>query len=315
MEVSPSLCIKNYLQANLKINDKILILVSCGLDSTVLFDLITQSKYLNEKNIYYLIFDHQKRPEGKFEIKQFLKFYNFQNKNFHIKKIFIKSKLNGFQEKSRSIRYNYLYNFSKKKKIKDVFIAHHLDDLNETFFMRKIQQSGIVGLSKIFSKNYKSLNIHRPLKKYSKRQIKKYAISRDLVWFEDRSNIELDFTRNKVRNFINSNKLFLKIKKERQIFSRTTFIQSLHQYFFKRKRDKTFEIENEKFNNLNESLKFIVVQSFYYEHKKLFQKQIRDENIRNFIKILKAHLVNSKDLSVFSGKIGVFKKKICINLT
>ena len=72
----------------------------------------------------------------------------------------------------------------------------------------------------------------------------------------------------------------------------------------------------EKFNNLNEILKFLTVQSFYYEYRYLLlKKQIRDENIRNFIKILKAHLKNSKDLSVFSGKIGVINKKICINLT
>ena len=41
----------------------------------------------------------------------------------------------------------------------------------------------------------------------------------------------------------------------------------------------------------------------------LIEKQIRDENIRNFIKILKVHLANSKEMTVFSGKIGVFNKK------
>ena len=59
----------------------------------------------------------------------------------------------------------------------------------------------------------------------------------------------------------------------------------------------------------------MVIQSFYYENRYLLKKQIRDENIRNFIKILKDLTYNSKERSIFSGKIGVFNKKICINLT
>ena len=73
--------------------------------------------------------------------------------------------------------------------------------------------------------------------------------------------------------------------------------------------------EIEKFNRLNEILKFFAVQSFYFEYRHLLKKQIRDENIRNFVKTLKAHLINNREMSVFSGKIGVFNKKTCINLT
>ena len=86
-ESSLSFGLKNYLKNNLKPNEKILILISCGLDSTVLFDLISKSKFFDNKNIYYLIFDHQKRSEGKYEINQFIKFYNFKNKNLTIKKV------------------------------------------------------------------------------------------------------------------------------------------------------------------------------------------------------------------------------------
>ena len=72
-EVSLSKSVKNYLINNIKANDKILISISCGLDSTVLYDAIIRSKYFNKKNIYCMIFDHQIRSEGKYEIKQFIK--------------------------------------------------------------------------------------------------------------------------------------------------------------------------------------------------------------------------------------------------
>ncbi len=310
-----SLSVKNYLQNNINANKKILISISCGLDSTVLFDLIIKSKYFIHKNIYYLIFDHQKRSEGKYEIKQFIKFYNLADENIFIKKLSLKNKLEGFQEKSRSSRYNFLYKFSKIRDIEDIFLGHHLDDLNETFFLRQIQQSSAPGLSNIFLKKYKEINLHRPLKKYSKEQIKNYANKNGLIWFEDRTNLELDYTRNKIRIFLSSKKIFKQINTERVNFSKISYLRSLHQNFFKRIRNKIFVIEIKKFNLLNENLKFFAVQSFYYEYRYLTKKQIRDENIRNFIRLLKAHLMNSKEMSVFSGKIGVFNKKICINLT
>ena len=65
--------LRNYCKKNIKAHKNILILISGGLDSTVMFDLIIKSKYFNDKKIYYLIFDHQQRSEGKFEIKQFIK--------------------------------------------------------------------------------------------------------------------------------------------------------------------------------------------------------------------------------------------------
>ena len=92
-------------------------------------------------------------------------------------------------------------------------------------------------------------------------------------------------------------------------------MHQLHKNFFKRKRNNIFEIDTNKFNNLNENLKFIVVQTFYYEYRHLLKKQIRDENIKNFLKILKTHLISTKEMSVFSGKISVLNKKTCINLT
>ncbi len=314
-EVLPSLSVKKYLQNNISTNKKILISLSCGLDSTVLFDLIIKSKHFNNKNIFYLIFDHQKRSEAKYEIKQFIKYYKLSTKNVFIKKLPTKDKLSGFQEKSRSARFSFLLKFSRKRNIEDIFLGHHLDDLNETFFMRKIQQSSTFGLSNIFIQKYNEIKLHRPLKKYSKKQIKRHANKNRLVWFEDRSNLELEYTRNKIRNYLYLRKLFKQINSERITFSKIFYLNHLHKNFFKRKRNKIFEIDIEKFNRLNEILKFFTVQSFYYEYRHLLKRQIRDENIRNFVKTLKAHLINNREMSVFSGKIGVFNKKSCINLT
>ena len=64
-----------YLQKNFSPKQKILISVSCGIDSTVLYDLINKSQFFDLKNIFYIFFDHQKRVEGKYEIEKFINYY------------------------------------------------------------------------------------------------------------------------------------------------------------------------------------------------------------------------------------------------
>ena len=87
---------------------------------------------------------------------------------------------------------------SKKNDIFDIFLDHHLDDLNETFMIRKSQQSGVIGLSEIFSKKINNLNYHRPLVDFRKKQINEFAIRNKIRWFEDRTNLEFDYSRNKI---------------------------------------------------------------------------------------------------------------------
>ena len=67
--------------------------------------------------------------------------------------------------------------------------------------------------------------------------------------------------------------------------------------------------EGLKSDCINQILKRSDSKVFSYE-----EKQIRDENIKNFLKILKTHLVSNKEMSVFSGKISVLNKKTCIIL-
>jgi tRNA(Ile)-lysidine synthetase-like protein len=164
-----------YLQKNLSPKQKILIAISCGIDSTVLYDLINKSQFFDLKNIFYIFFDHQKRVEGKYEIEKFINYYGLNKKNTFIKKLKLGKKETSFQNKARTARYHYILKLSKLLGTDEVFFGHHLDDLKESYFLRKIQSSNILGLSNVFNEKFEKLNIHRPLVKYSKKQIKAYA--------------------------------------------------------------------------------------------------------------------------------------------
>ena len=306
-----------YLQKNLSPKQKILIAVSCGIDSTVLYDLIHKSQFFNLKNIFYIFFDHQKRVEGKYEIEKFINYYGLNKKNTFIKKLKLGKKETSFQNKARTARYQYILKLSKLLGTDEVFLGHHLDDFKESYFLRKIQSSNVLGLSNVFNEKFEKLNIHRPLVKYSKKQIKAYAGKNKLIWFEDRSNFELDYTRNKVRSYLSSNsKISQSIKKDMSNYQDMKYLVNFYSSYFERLSKKRFEIKVQEFKHLNKTLQTIAVQSLYYGLRLSLKKQPRNENINNFIDaVLGPNNKFRAKKSVFGGKIGFFGKKLCLNLT
>ena len=306
-----------YLQKNLYPKQKILIAISCGIDSTVLYDLINKSQFFDLKNIFYIFFDHQKRVEGKYEIEKFINYYGLNKKNTFIKKLKLGKKEISFQKKARTARYHYILKLSKLLGTDEVFLGHHLDDLKESYFLRKIQSSNVLGLSNVFHEKFEKLNIHRPLVKYSKKQIKAYAQKNKLIWFEDRSNFELDYSRNKVRSYLSSNsKISQSIEKDMWNYQDMKYLVDFYSSYFERLSKKRFEIKVQEFKHLNKTLQTIAVQSLYYCLRLSLKKQPRNENINNFIEAVLGpnHKFRVKK-SVFGGKIGFFGKKLCLNLT
>jgi len=306
-----------YLQKNLSPKQKILIAISCGIDSTVLYDLINKSQFFGLKNIFYIFFDHQKRVEGKYEIEKYINYYGLNKKNTFIKKLKLGKRETSFQNKARKARYNYILKLAKLVGTDEVFLGHHLDDFKESYFLRKIQSSNVFGLSNVFNKKFEKINIHRPLVIYSKKQIKVYARKNKLIWFEDRSNFELDYTRNKVRSYLSSNsKISQSIKKDMKNYQDMKYLVNFYSSYFQRLSKKRFEIKVQEFKRLNKTLQTIAVQSLYYSLRLSLKKQPRNENISNFIEVvLDPNYKIRVKKSVFGGKIGFFGKKLCLNLT
>ena len=306
-----------YLQKNFSPEQKILISVSCGIDSTVLYDLINKSKFFDVKNTFYIFFDHQKRAEGKYEIVKFINHYGLNKKKIFIKKLKLGNNEKSSQNKARVARYRYILKLSKVLGTDEVFLGHHLDDFKESYFLRKIQSSNAFGLSNIFNKKFDKLNINRPLVTYSKNQIKVYAKKNNLIWFEDRSNFELDYTRNKVRSYLSSNSKISKyIEKDISNYQDMKYLVNFYSSYFERLSKKRFEIKVQEFKRLNNTLQTIAVQSLYYCLRLSLKKQPRNENIMNFIGAVLCtnHKIRVKK-SVFGGKIGFFGKKLCLNLS
>ena len=316
MQINQSQFLK-YLKKNFSPKQKILISVSCGIDSTVLYDLINKSQFFDLKNTFYIFFDHQKRVEGKYEIEKFINYYGVNIKNTFIKKLKLGKNINSFQNKARTARLQNIIKLSKLLDTDEVFLGHHLDDFKESYFLRKIQSSNALGLSNIFNEKFDKLNIHRPLVNYTKKQIKIYARKNNLIWFEDRSNFELDYTRNKIRSYLISNpKISKSIENDLKNYQDLEYLLNFNSFYFERLSKKRFEIRAQEFMRLNKTLQTIAVQSLYYSLRLNFKKQPRNENIMNFIEVVSGFNNNIRlKRYVFGGKIGFFGKKLYLNLT
>lgn len=309
--------IKNYLSLHFSKKSKILISLSGGVDSTTLYYLIVNSKFFKNKNIHIIIFDHQIRREGRFEIRQLVKEYNLSRHSLIIKKLKLTNSQSGFQNKSRLLRYKFLIQYSKKNKINDLFLGHHLDDLNETFLMRKVHQSNVKGLSSIFTEKFKNLIYHRPLRDFSKASIIKFATQNGIKWYEDRTNAELDYSRNKIRSFLNNKQINKKITQERLRYKDLANINNLYSNYFKRITNKDYLINYQNFSQLNRTLQEHIVKSFFLSIQGNLKnhKSMRENNVKAIIKFINRSNEIRKNSDVFGGFITFYDKKMNLKLT
>ena len=185
------------------IDSKIAIAVSGGVDSMVLMNLAKESDFLNDKNVFILVVDHDLRAESKQEAK----FVKNEAKKLGFPTRILKwkgSKPNKrIQEEARNKRYSLLINFCRENDINNLYLAHHLDDQIETFLFRMFRGSGLQGLTS-FSSSYErnGLTLIRPLIDTPKSELISYARRKKINWVEDPSNENQKYDRVKLRKVL-----------------------------------------------------------------------------------------------------------------
>ena len=105
----------------------------------------------------------------------------------------------------RKSRYDLLAGFAKENGAEHVFTAHHKNDLAENFLIRLFRGSQLDGLSGMDEvSEINDVKICRPLLKSTKDELLNYLKAQNIEWFEDESNKDERFLRNKIRNFLQS---------------------------------------------------------------------------------------------------------------
>jgi tRNA(Ile)-lysidine synthase len=118
-----------------------------------------------------------------------------------------KKKKTSIEAAAREARYSFFAKAAKRHRCRAIFLAHHADDLVETFLLNLIRGAGLTGLAAMrdVSKRHVDgvdLTIVRPLLSVWRRDIDKYVRECHLTFREDATNKNLAPTRNRIRNRI-----------------------------------------------------------------------------------------------------------------
>ena len=273
-----------------------LIAVSGGPDSLALTALAKSYSYENNCKIYYALVDHNIRKNSSNEAKSVKKLL----KNHQISLNILKNKKpikKNIQSEARIVRYNLLTSFCKKKKIKNIFTAHNLEDQVETFFIRLSRGSGLDGLSSMrqINKIAGSINLIRPLLDFKKIQLIKISKVIFGKYYTDPTNKNNKYLRTRIRNLqssleksgINYDQV---VKSIRNLASSR---DTLDQYFnniykkMKKKGNNEIRINLRNFNNINQEMKMKVLKKAIKDFTKSYYSA-RSKKIFNVIDQIKA---------------------------
>lgn len=289
--------------------ETIVIALSGGIDSMVLFNIL----YELDINIVVGHINHKKRQESEMEYNEIK--LMCEHKNVPFEGLEITNQINGnFQEEARNIRFDFFEEIARKYNANKIILAHHLDDQIETILMRIVRGSSFSGYSGIKSaREHNGFLYLRPLIDVPKEDIIQYAKDNNITYFEDVSNKENVYTRNRYRNHIipllkeENPHLDTKIKqfseymnmadefinKQRDVFLNTYFING--------------EVQLVPFNNLDDILK-IKVLKFIINSKTFDSIEISYKQYEDMIELLNNDNPNIKyNLSSGFVMIKVYK--------
>ena len=195
----------NYINSKnlISFGDSLICAVSGGADSVCMLDILVNLKDEFSLTIYVAHLNHGLRGEEADSDELFVK--NLSNKYslpFYSKKVNVKElskKLRvSCEEAGRIARYEFFDELKKKLKVKKVCTAHNKNDNVETVLMRILRGTDLKGLSGISPYN----DVIRPILCLSRDEIEEYLRCKGVGFVTDSTNLENDFTRNKIRNVL-----------------------------------------------------------------------------------------------------------------
>ena len=290
-------------ESELAINSNFIVAVSGGPDSIALSFLAKIYSIKKSIDIKYFIVDHKLRKNSTLEARSVQK----KLKNFSIKLNIliwkgIKPRKN-IQSIAREKRYKLLIDASKKYKIQNILLGHHLDDLFENFFIRILRGSGLKGLISLDKETHKNqINLIRPLIKIDKNDLIYISNFIFRSYIKDPSNEDDNFKRVKVRNFLKQlslegfdrKKFFLTIKNlkfaneniefytKKNLRDNVTILRQKNNFILK---ENFFSQSNEVvFRSLTEVIK-IVGKKYYAVRGKKIDKVIDLINTKSSFKV------------------------------
>lgn len=188
----------------LSANDKVLIAVSGGADSVVLFDLFTKLKARYGLTLGAAHMDHGLRGLESETDRAFVeRLAQNAGETCHSEyrdvKAFQRKHRLSLEDAARRVRYDFLFETADKHGFSKIATAHHGDDNAELVLMNLLRGSGPSGLSGMAVKS-RHARLIRPFIGVSRQDIMAYVDEHGLAYREDASNTDTAILRNRIRH-------------------------------------------------------------------------------------------------------------------
>ena len=186
------------MRLNLDKNHKYLLACSYGPDSMALFHMLKSEGYEFEAAIV----NYRLREESDQEMEDFISYCKAQNIVYHKLVVGGFEKKNNLEAKCRTIRYKFFAELKEDYIFDEVLVAHNQDDLIETYLLQKKRKNQLFFYGIKESTVINRVRIRRPLLSISKADLLKYCEENNVPFAIDKTNLENDFERNKIRHEI-----------------------------------------------------------------------------------------------------------------
>ncbi len=199
---------KNFLRG-FPPDGRYLIAVSGGRDSVALLHWLKERGY---KKLIVCHLNHQLRgrssdADARFVEKLAAKYdVALEMRSTNVRALAARQKMS-IETAARSARYHFFAQVAKRRRCRAIFLAHHADDLVETFLINLFRGAGASGLSAIREVSNRrigdvDLTIVRPFLGRWRNEIDRYVREHRLKFREDASNKNLAPLRNRIRRRI-----------------------------------------------------------------------------------------------------------------
>ncbi|MDR1012989.1 MAG: tRNA lysidine(34) synthetase TilS [Lactobacillales bacterium] len=267
--------------------EKILIAISGGVDSIVLLSLLLELQKMFQWEMAVVHVNHKLRLESDQEA------------------LFVKGKANDFQlayfekswlesskiksaieYKARSFRYTYFASLMQKFNFTSLVTAHHGDDQIETQMMKWIRGNFLGSLKAIMGvQTFANGKLSRPLLPFTKADLYQEAKKRQLTYYEDLSNQDEKYFRNRIRK-----QILPVIKKENPnaVVCANRFSKQV--YFFEKLLQESFTqwfaggeiLDLDAFLLLSEAKQYLYLMTYFMQREIM----LTDANLELILEVL-----------------------------
>lgn len=189
----------------LKKDDRVIVAVSGGPDSVALLYILDSIKKEYSLYLHIAHLDHSLRKESTCDrlfVQGLAKKLRIPVTCEKVDRTFFKKK-GSLEELARQVRYDFLFRLAQKFKATKIALGHTKDDQAETVLMRIIRGSGLCGLQGIIPlRKIKDFIIIRPLIEIERKEIERFLKAKLIKFRLDKSNKDLIYFRNRIRNKI-----------------------------------------------------------------------------------------------------------------